>query len=1033
MPTIETPTIASADTRAAVRDLRREISGTVYDDPVHRGLYATDASHYQMMPACVVVPRDEADVLATVGIALRYGLPITGRGGGTSLAGQTFGPGLVIDFSKHLDDILEIDLESRLARIRPGIVRDRFNAAIAPHRLHFAPDPATSSRATIGGMIANNSSGMRSIIHGMTVDHITAIKLLLSDGTVCELEPCDRETWRRRAAGEDRTAELYRGVGQLIGEHHQEIAQRFPKVVRKVAGYNLDRFPIGEPPESLPPASGTWNLAELICGSEGTLGIILEATIRLTPLPEATSLCVIHFHDLIDALRPLPWMLEHQPSAVELLDETIITEALTNPSTRGYIDVLSGHPEALQIVEFSGESEQEVIERAHRFCSDMRQRGVGDRHIIRTEPDAIGKVWELRRLGVGLQSNLPGRRKPLDFIDDACVPVDSLAEYTAQLRDLCDEFGVRMPICGHASVGVLHPKPMLDLHDPDDQRKMKQIADRAFELARRYGGSWCGEHGDGLVRGAYLEPYFGPKIYEAFRTVKRLFDPGNLMNPGKILDTPGMIEFLRHHPTAPAPGSTPGSTAGNTPGSLGDYPGQSDAARSTESDRPPTPEPSSGGYRIAEIASLYRDHGHGGFAANVEQCNGVGACRKLDKGTMCPSYMATRDEEASTRGRANALRLAMTGQLERDDLTSGSIREVLSLCLSCKACKSECPNGVDMARLKAEVAQMRYDRRGVPIAARLIGKAPELARRFSGLPAAMVNRVQRGRLFRWLVAKLTGLDARRPLPEYAGRTLTSLLRRRAWRSASMDGPEPRVALFADTYLNHHHPELGSRAIELLEACGYRVILLQAGCCQRPRLSKGLLREARRLGAATISAMLPIARRGVPILFLEPSCHSAITDDLPGLLEQPEEAGLVADHSLLIDEFLARERAEGRLNVAFKANVTEIAVHGHCHRKALRGMGAMGELLRSIPGLTVTELDAGCCGMAGSFGWERYDVSLAIGRQRLFPAARAAEKRHAALCADGISCRQQLEHGCGVSAQHFVELIDVEPARDAGAP
>jgi len=955
-------------------------------------MYATDASHYQMMPRVVVVPADEDDVVATMAVARAHGVPITGRGGGTSLAGQTFGTGIVLDFSNHLNQLLEVNEAERWARVQPGIVRDQLNKKLKPTGLHYAPDPATSSRATLGGMINNNSSGTRSIVFGKTIDNVLALRVLLADGTIAWFEPRKPEAWRTQAQRDGTLGNIFRGVGKIIAANHDEIDRRFPKVMRRVGGYNLDYLPTRGQATDTPPDDQTpWNLAHLICGSEGTLGLVLEAKVRLAPLPRATALCIVHFHDLIDALQPVPAMLEHSPSAVELLDRIILREARTNPSARQYADFIDGEPEAVQIVEFfapgssrgsdatQAEAQAAANERAERFAADMQAKGVGYSRVLRTDPQTIPGVWELRRLGVGLQSNVKGRVKPLDFVDDACVPVEKLADYIEKLRAICTRHGVAMPICAHASVGVLHPKPALDLHRGEDRAKMKAIAWEAFELVKSYGGAWSGEHGDGLVRGEFVQAFFGDRLYNAFRQLKTLFDPDNLLNPGKILDTPGMTEHLRH--------ATPGYEQ-----------------------------------RIAEVKANYHYRDQGGFALAVEQCNGVGACRKLDVGVMCPSYMATRDEDATTRGRANALRLAMSGQLGDDGLAGDGVADALSLCLACKACKVECPNAVDMAKLKSDVLQMRHDKHGLPFGSKLMGESPQAAKRIAGPLAPIVNAVQTLPPYKWVMQRVAGIDARRPYPKYASQTLRKRLKGRTPIGAGEAG---RIVLFDDTFTSYHEPWIGVRAVELLEGCGYEVILADAGCCQRPRLSKGMVRDAKRDGLDTLRRLAKFAESGLPILFCEPSCALAIMDDLPDLIDDAALGEQVKQSCHLLDTFLARQLETGAIAVAFEADADEVLIHGHCHQKSLTGTAGLHTLLRRVEGLKVSEVDAGCCGMAGSFGYEHYDVSMAIGGQRLFPAAREARQRGAAVCVNGFSCRHQLADGCGVPGKHVVELIRVK--------
>jgi FAD/FMN-containing dehydrogenase/Fe-S oxidoreductase len=975
---------ASPQPPAFAEALRHAVRGDVFVDATRRGIYATDASHYQMMPLAAVVPRDEADVAAVIRLAREHGVAITGRGAGTSLAGQTFGTGIVLDFSKHMNSVLEVDERQKWACVQPGIVRDQLNRRLQPMKLHFAPDPATSSRATVGGMIANNSSGTRSVVYGKTIDHVIALKVMLSDGSIHWFEAGG---WAGKAQLPGREGELYCGVERIVRNNADEIARRFPKVMRRVGGYNLDEFPVAKPVSTqadVAPQTDAWNLSKLIVGSEGTLGLVLEAKIRLTPLPGATALCVVHFHDLIESLRCVPAMLEHKPSTVELLDDSIINEATVNPSSRGFADFFEGAPAAVQIVEFMGDTQAQADDRARCFAAEMRQRGIGYAHVLRHEVGQIANVWELRRLGVGLQSNVKGRKKPLDFVDDACVPVERLAEYIQRLRDVCRGHGVAMPVCAHASVGVLHPKPMLDLHDPEDVRKMRQIADAAFEMVREYGGSWAGEHGDGLVRGEYIRPFFGDQIYEAFREVKRLFDPLNLMNPGKVLDTPPMTENLRH--------GVPGYER-----------------------------------RLAEVHSNYQYREQGSFALAVEQCNGVGACRKLGSGTMCPSYMATLDEEATTRGRANALRLAMSGQLGDEGLAGDGVMDVMSLCLQCKACKTECPNAVDMSKLKSDVLQMRHDAQGVPLGSRLMGDSPRFAAMIAGPLAPLVNTVQSLGAYKWAMQRLAGIDRRRPYPRFARRTFAQHMRRRRKPRDGHPWALERVVLFNDTYVNFYEPHIGLRAVELLEGCGYEVIVANAGCCQRPRMSKGLVRDARRDGAVTMARLDAFVQQGLTIVCTEPSCCSALTDDLPDLIEDAEVGKRVSSRVKMLDVFLAEELAAGRLEgVRFTSPAANVLLHGHCHQKALFGTRGMKDIWARVPELLVSEVDSGCCGMAGSFGYEHHELSMKIGEERLFPAVRAvSERSDTAICANGFSCRHQVHDACGTMPRHWVELIRAE--------
>ncbi len=962
--------------------LRNAIRGDVFFDLMTRGLHATDASHYQILPQCVVVPVDEADVVEAVTIAGRFRVPITPRGGATSLSGQTFGHGMVIDVSKYMDRVLELNVEERWARVQPGAIRDRINAQFKSCGLQFAPDPATGNRATIGGMIGNNSSGTRSIVYGKTIDHVLCIKVVTVDGTVMDLQPSTDDEWQSRSQGTSREAEIYRGVKNLVNRNQDEILERYPKVMRRVAGYNLDEFvdgagytgPIGGRDNA---GHRTWNLSNLIVGSEGTLAFVLEAKIKLEPLPKATALCMVHFRDLIESLRSVVEINRHGPSAVELLDDVVLREAVVNASTRHLATFIEGDPNAVLLVEVFGEDQADASDKIHRVAEDLRSKGIGYAWPIRTEPKSQAEVWEVRKVGLGLISNAKGPTKGQAFIEDACVPVEVLPQYIERLMAVCSEQGCSSSVYAHASVGVLHFRPMLDLHKEEDRRKMVAIADRAFEIVCGYGGTFAGEHGDGLVRGQFVPRFYGPQLYEAFRELKALFDPDNLMNPGKIVDTPSMVSHLRYG------------------------------------------EP----YRVGPVANLFQYREQGGFALAVEQCNGVGACRKLGSGTMCPSYMATRDEEATTRGRANALRLGMSGQLGSGALSSDRMRDVLELCLSCKACKSECPNAVDMARLKADVQQMHHDEHGVPLGYRMIGSMPDAARRLAGSLGPLVNLFQKLPGYRWVLEKLTGIDRRRPMPPFPARSLASLLREREAEHGVQDPRATigRVVLFDDTYANYMEPQVGLAAVDLLESIGYEVILARAGCCQRPRLSKGLVREAKRRGTRTMQNLDVYAREGLPILCLEPSCASALADDLPDLIDDEALGRRVASCVKMIDVFLADEVVAGRIP-PLESPLRDIVLHGHCHQKALFGTAAIRKLFAAMPATNCEEVDSGCCGMAGSFGYEHYDLSEKIGEDRLFPAIRRAAEQGKTVVACGISCRHQLHDFLGVKAKHWVEVV-----------
>ncbi|QQE13497.1 FAD-binding oxidoreductase [Planctomycetota bacterium] len=968
------------------RELRGAVRGDVTFDLMTRGIYATDASHYQMMPTCVVVPVDEGDAVRAVKTAGKFGVPITSRGGGTSLSGQTFGEGMVLDFSKYMDKVLEVNEAEGWARVQPGAVRDRINAEFAKFGMHFSPDPATGSRATVGGMIGNNTSGTRSIVYGKTIDSTISCKFVLADGTVLDCESLTEEEWSIKEEVDTRESQVYRGVRRIIEENAEEIKQRYPKVMRRVSGYNLDEFvdeagytgPIGGRDNA---GHRKWNMTNLMIGSEGTLGVLLEAKIKLTPLPKATAICCVHFDDDIESLRAVVEINKHNPSAVELLDKIVLDEAIVNPATKHMATFIEPHPDdpekkieapaAIQVVEIFAETKEDAAKRILEVTEDLKSKGIGYAWHVRTDPKQIQDVWDVRKLGLGLISNVKGPVKGQAFVEDACVPVEVLGDYIAYLKQVCAEKGVQTSMYAHSSVGVIHFRPMIDLHDDEQRQKMVEIAEAAFKKVCEYGGTFAGEHGDGIVRGQFIPIYYGEKIYEAFRQIKGVFDPANVMNPGKIVDTPSMVSNLRY----------------------GDQ------------------------YRVAEIQSNYSYRDQGGFQLAVEQCNGVGACRKVGSGTMCPSYMALRDEETATRGRANALRLAMSKQLGNLGLASTRLKKVLDLCLACKACKSECPNAVDMAKLKSDTLQMHHDEHGTPLGYKLMGRVPDTAKLVAGPLAHINNAMMKLPGVNVVMEKMLGIDRRRPMPPFATTTLKKELANRTVKP--VQNAKKKVVLFDDTYANYFEPNVGVAAIDLLEACGYEVEVAKAGCCQRTRMSKGLVREAKKLGTQTMINLDKTGMGVAPILCLEPSCASSLIDDLPDLMDDSELGQRVAARVKMIDVFLQEE------GVKLESKVGDILLHGHCHQKAMFGTDAIEGMYEEMDDACCEEAGAGCCGMAGSFGYEQFDVSKMVGEERLFPAVRKAVSEGKTIVACGISCRHQLHDMLDVKAHHFVEVVKVK--------
>jgi FAD/FMN-containing dehydrogenase/Fe-S oxidoreductase len=950
---------------ALQRELETAIDGEVRFDLLSRALYSTDASVYQIEPLGVVVPRSAEAVAQAVAIAGRYGVPITPRGGGTSQAGQSIGTGLVLDTSKHLNRILEINLDERWVRVEPGVVLDDLNLALRSHGLRFAPDVSSASRATLGGMMANNSSGARSVIYGKTIDHVLEQRVVLSDGTVAHFRPLTTAEFERARVGDGVEARAYRVVPELAMRHAAEIERRFPKVLRRVGGYNLDAFVDPSKPV---------DLSRILVGSEGTLGFIIDAKVRLVPLPAAKAVLAIEFEELLDALAATPLVLAHKPSAVEVMDDFILSHAGQNAALDAQRrTMVSRDGSALLCVEFYGDHADELVSRIEGVERDLRGSAFAHRTQRILKPADQARVWSFREAALGLSMAMKGDGKAVSFVEDTAVAPERLREYIAQFIQLVERHETIAGVYAHASVGCLHVRPVVDLKTADGIAKFESIANQVADLVLEFGGALSGEHGDGLVRGAFNEKMFGSELYQAFRTVKATFDPTGLFNPGRIVDTPPITSHLRFGT----------------------------------------------GYQTPEPATNFDFSEHGGFGRAVEMCSGVGMCRKKQDGTMCPSFMVTKEEAHSTRGRANVLRLAMSGRLGEAELSDRGVHEVLDLCLECRACKTECPVGVDVARFKSEFLSGYWDRHGTPLRARALGNVAQLARWGSRF-APIVNAIASSTIGRRLNEEWLGIDRRRTPPLWTRQTLTDRLKGTISRV-----PQPRAVLFADTFTEHADPEIGVAAFELLEHAGIGARLAPHVCCGRPLISQGLLSEARGLALRNTLALHPLAERGDAIVFLEPSCLSAIREDAPALLsgDVARKAREVAARAVLFEEFLEGELAASRATLTIGAGPSTILLHPHCHQRSMALAAPAAALLSRIPGATVTDLDAGCCGMAGSFGYavEHYDVSRAIGERKLLPAARSLGEG-GVLVAAGTSCRHQVAHFTDVRAVHPAVLL-----------
>jgi FAD/FMN-containing dehydrogenase/Fe-S oxidoreductase len=979
---------ARVDVAALERALRGAIAGEVRFDSVTRALYSTDASVYQIEPLGVVVARNRDDIIATVRLCHGFRCPLTLRGGGTSQAGQAVGSGVILDTSKYVNRLLEVDVERRIARVEPGIVLDELNAQLKPHNLRFAPDISTASRATLGGMMANNSAGARSVLYGITLHHVLEQQVVFADGTVAHLRDLPASELDAVCAEDSIFGRGCQVVRRLAAECAEEIDRRYPKLLRRVAGYNLNEFARADQP---------FNLSRLMVGSEGTLGVVLEATVKLVPLPKAKAVMAIEFAELLQALEAAPLILRHSPSAVEVMDKFILDFTQQNAEIqRRRQTFISGDPGALLCVEFYADRAEDLPPRLDALERDLRAHTLGYRYFHALDPVAQARIWSVREAGLGLSMAMKDDNKSLSFVEDTAVAPERLREYIDRFLQIVRAHGTSAGVYAHASVGCLHVRPVVNLKTEAGVKTFESLATAISDLVLEFGGALSGEHGDGLVRSPFMRKMFGPVLYDAFREIKQTFDPHGILNPGKIVDAPPIASNLRYGPA----------------------------------------------YRSRAPQTWFDYSAWGGMSGAVEMCSGLGVCRKTLDGTMCPSYMATKEEAHSTRGRANTLRLVMAGRLDESGLGDEGVREVLDLCLECRACKAECPVGVDVARFKSEFLADYWTRHGTPLRARALGHVHDLSVWASRMPGVANALIGSGPV-RALNARLLGLHPDRALPRWASRTLQTLWPNHTNQKAvGQVPPEGRsidlsagalaeaeggpVWLFNDTFTNYFHPEIGLAARRVIEASGVSIGLATNVCCGRPLISQGLLKEARERAARNTRYFSAIVGRAArpTIVFLEPSCLSALREDVPALLrgEEQQQALRIAESCVSFEEFLEKRAAEGHAP-PLNAGPARVLLHGHCHQKSMGGLPPAKALLERITGTTVTDLDAGCCGMAGSFGYarEHFEVSRRIGERRLLPAARAL-KPDEALVAAGTSCRQQVSDFTGVRALHPAELL-----------
>ena len=960
--------------------LAAALDGPLHYDTTMRKLYATDASVYREMPQAVALPRTEEDIRKLVGFARKHGTSLIPRTAGTSLAGQVVGAGIVVDVSRHFTRILEIDGAQRRVRVQPGVVRNELNLALAPHGVFFAPETSTQNRCMIGGMVGNNACGANSVVYGSTREHLISARAVLSDGSIAEFGPLSPEEFEAKCSGDTLEASVYRESRKLLGDagNRAEIAREFPKrsIHRRNTGYAIDLLA-----DCAPFASGgpQFNFCRLLAGSEGTLAFLTEITLACEPLPPRdVALVCVHCAGIDEALRANLVALRHAPRACELMDDNILECTKTNLEQSKNRFFVQGDPGAILAVELAAGTREAVAAVAAQLESELRAAGLGYHYPVVWGADQ-NRVWNLRKAALGLLANIPGDAKPVAVIEDTAIDPADMPAYVREFDEILSRHGLTAVHYGHAASGELHLRPILNLKVEDHRRLFRVVGTEIAHLTKRFGGSLSGEHGDGRLRGEFLPLMVGAKNYALFRSIKHAWDPSGIFNPGKITDTPPMDASLRY---------------------------ESNQA-------------------LRQFKTVLRFSEARGILRAAEQCNGSGDCRKshLMGGTMCPSYMATRNERDTTRARANILREVLTHSTSANPFASEEIAPVMDLCLSCKGCKSECPSNVDVARLKAEWLQQRYDARGVPMRARLIGgfsRAMALASIAPGVFNFIVTNSATSALFK----RFAGFAAGRSMPKLNRIPL------RLWHRihANKNGPFPngRVFFFCDEFTNFNDAEAGIKSVRLLNRLGYEVVIPRHADSGRAQISKGLLRDAQRLAIRNVELLKDAVSSETPLVGVEPSAILGFRDEVPDLVPERlvEAAKTLAKHALLIDEFIAREADRGRIRrEAFSQETRTIKLHGHCHQKALASLTPTVKALELPVNYKVQIIPSGCCGMAGSFGYEEehFDVSMKIGELVLLPAVRSAPP-DTLIAAPGTSCRHQIKDGTGRIARHPAEIL-----------
>jgi len=948
------------------KSLREHLKGDVRSDALSRKIYSVDASIYEVEPLGIVIPKDKNELLLTIQIAASYGVPIIARGAATGITGGCLGKGLVIDLSKYMNHILEMNIEQGYVVCEAGVVQDRLNEALSPYGFRLGPDTSTGNRATLGGMLANNAAGARSLFYGKMVDHVTEVELILADGMLIKFPLVSETEWQKKCESNGVEGRIYREILRIKQKYGHVIKERFPPIPRHVSGYNLDRL------LDAPPLNVSW----LIAGSEGTLGIAPQMTLQIAKKPRHTGLCIIHSENMLQTLSFVETMLSHHPMALEMIDDKILEAAQLSPIIRSKLKWLHGKPHAVIVAEFEGASPAEVERKLDEFGEHMKTLHAGYSFALLQNPQEIDSVWDVRKAGLGLLLSKRSYQRAIAFIEDISIPPNRLTPFLEEFCRYLKNSGKEAGIYGHVGSGCMHIRPYIDLRKDDEVHLMQQIMEDVAEMVLKYGGAMSGEHGDGLVRSWLNEKLFGKEIYEAFCQLKAAFDPKNLMNPGKVVNGSPLLQNLRLSPES----------------------------------------------QIERINTFLDFSAEGGIELAADLCNGNGQCRKAE-GVMCPSFQVTGDEYHTTRARAQSLRAIIHGKLDLKEFTSNALYDVLDLCIECKGCKKECPSQVDMAKMKAEFLFQYQEKRGYSLRNRLFAYLPTLNRMSSQL-AFLFNKCISTSIVKTLLS-LAGITPHRRLPFLTSERFSQWFKKQPKTQNSKT-----VILFNDTFTEYHHPEIGQAAFKILTALGYEIILFSGYCCGRPLFSKGFLKQAKANALKVIDALDGLTDQTTPIICLEPSCASALRDDFKGLIGTNElqlfsKITRIASACQTLEEFLHDHLQEGRLPLSFVEQHRHVLVHNHCHQKALVGAKPTLDVLRSIPGFDVEEIHSGCCGMAGAFGYEKehYDFSMQIGNLHLFPAIRNAPEA-TLIVASGFSCRHQILQE-GKKSYHLAEAISLQ--------